>query len=267
MNFRTIALLLTLPFIGGALIAGWVIKQYDLFGADAPVVAPAAPITVQTERLIVPPPPVDSSTALAPGNSARTEGMLIASAARRAIDAGQPLGYVGDQLRLRFGGSQPQNVATLLSASARPVTLAGLQSGLDTIGDLLLSRSNSTGLLLRIQREMNELFVLRKAGTLSTAPSQRLLRAKKYAASGNIAAAISEVQKMPGAARGLDWLTKAGAYVATHKALDAIERAAATAPEAVPEPKPLSSSMPTVADPAANAEPALETPILQAPVE
>jgi hypothetical protein len=266
MSFRKIALLLTLPFIGGALITGWAIKQYDLFGSEAVVVASPAPTSVQSERLIAP-PPIDDSSALAPGNSARTEGMLIASAARRAIDAGQPLGYVSDQLRLRFGGSQPQNVATLLSASARPVTLANLQSDLESIGDLLLSRSKSTGLLLRIQREMNELFVLRKEGTLSTAPSQRLLRAKKHAANGNIAAAISEVQKMPGAARGLDWLTKAGSYVSAHKALDAIERAAATAPEALPEPKPLAPLLPTQADPEQSSTPALETPILQAPAE
>lgn len=263
MSFRNIALLLVLPFIGGALIAGWAIKHYDLFGTEAPVVANPAPATIQAERLSVPPPPTDSATALAPGNGARTEGMLIASAARRAIDAGQPLGYVGDQLRLRFGGSQPQHVATLLSASTRPTTLASLQSGLDTIGDMLLSRNDSSGLLLRIQREMGELFVLRKEGTLSTAPSQRLMRAKQHVSNGNIATAISEVQKMPGAARGLDWLTKAETYVSARKALDAIERAAATAPEAVPPTLPLPP--PPIQDP--NAEPTFQTPILQAPVE
>jgi hypothetical protein len=265
MKFRTIAMLLLLPFLGGILIAGWAIKQYDLFGGGTPVAAPASkPADASlTDNAMVAPTQTDPNAAMAPGNSARTEGMLIANAARRAIDAGQPLGYVADQLRLRFGGSQPQHVEALINASARPNTLASLQAGLNSIGDSLLSRSDASGLLSRIQREANELFVLRKEGTVSAAPSQRLSRAKQYAANGQITEALSEVQKMPGAMNGKDWLAKAATYVAAHKALDALERAAATAPEAVPPTLPLLP--PPSQEPAA--QPASETPVQQAPAQ
>jgi hypothetical protein len=261
MKFRTIALLLLLPFLGGILIAGWAIKQYNLFGTEAPLAAPAVPRVIADIATPLPAPIDPSAVVASPGNSARTEGMLIANAARRAIDAGQPLGYVADQIRLRFGGSQPQHVETLLIAGARPTSLASLQTALDSLGDNLLSRSEDSGLFTRIQRETNELFVLRKEGSQSTAPSQRLARARQFAANGQVAAAIIEVQKMPGASKAQDWLAKANSYVAAHKALDAIERAAATAPEAVPPTLPLLPQSPQ--EP--TAEPALETPVLQEP--
>jgi hypothetical protein len=259
MNLRTIILMLALPFLGGILLAGWAIKQYDLFGAG--IAAPAAVSTPgKDETPSLPPalpPQTGSQAIIAPVNGARTEGMLIAYAARRAIDAGQPLGYVADQLQLRFGGSQPQNVAALLSASTRPVSLFSLQSGLDSIGDTLLSHADGSGLLVRVQREASELFILRKEGVLSAAPSQRLLRAKQLTANGNIAAAIGEVQKMPGAVRAKDWLDRARSYVAAHSALDAIERAAATAPEALPVP---------VTTPSPDQEPLQPVPPVTAPV-
>ena len=44
----------------------------------------------------------------ASGNAARAEGLLIAFAARRALDRGSPLGYIDPQLRLRFGDAQPK---------------------------------------------------------------------------------------------------------------------------------------------------------------
>src|SRR5688572_11436236 len=38
----------------------------------------------------------------ASGNAARAEGLLTAAAARRAIERGTPLGYLEDQLKVRF---------------------------------------------------------------------------------------------------------------------------------------------------------------------
>src|SRR3546814_10020686 len=76
----------------------------------------------------------------ASGNAARAEGLLIAFAARRALDTGGPLGYIEGQLRLRFGRAQPRDVATIINAAREPVTLQDLQAGLVEIGPELTGR-------------------------------------------------------------------------------------------------------------------------------
>src|SRR3990170_1686682 len=50
---------------------------------------------------------LDLQTQAAAGNAARAEGLLVTFASRRSIERGVPLGYLADQLRLRFGDAQP----------------------------------------------------------------------------------------------------------------------------------------------------------------
>ncbi len=246
MKFRNVLILLLLAFAGGATLAGWAVNHYSLFGFGRGVVAPA-PTNIQpsvaTPKLPVPDIPFETTPPAAapagPTNGARAEAMLVAFAARRAVDSGTPLGYVADQLRQRFGGTHPQAVATILNAEAQPpVTLATLQSELKAMGSTLTVKPGS-GLFGNLQREMGELFVLRKAGALSNAPSEKMKRAITAADAGNIAGAVAEVQGLPGAALAKDWLIKARAFAATHKALDAIEQAAMAMPVAVPAPMPV----------------------------
>ena len=66
----------------------------------------------------------------ASGYANRAEAMMIAFAARRALDAGTPLGYVEGQLRLLVADAQPKAVATIVNAAEKPVTLATLRQGL-----------------------------------------------------------------------------------------------------------------------------------------
>ena len=66
---------------------------------------------------------IDMQSQAASGNAARAEGLLIAYAARRTLDRGAPLGYLEDQLRLRFADAQPNAVETLIAAAHAPVTL------------------------------------------------------------------------------------------------------------------------------------------------
>src|SRR5690606_34403984 len=56
---------------------------------------------------------LDLQAAAAEGNAARAEGLLIAFAARRSIERGAQLGYLADQLQLRFGNAQPVAVRTV----------------------------------------------------------------------------------------------------------------------------------------------------------
>ena len=66
---------------------------------------------------------LDLQTQAAAGNAARAEGLLIAFASRRAIERGAPLGYLADQLRLRFGDARPNAVRTVIETAQTDATL------------------------------------------------------------------------------------------------------------------------------------------------
>ena len=189
----------------------------------------------------------------ASGNAARAEGLLIAFAARRALDRGSPLGYIDPQLRLRFGDAQPKAVTTIINASRQPVTLEELAAGLDEIGPSLTAGSSGQGFWTQFQRELSELFVIRREGTPSPAPQQRLRRAKRYVETGNVDAAIAEIEKLTGIEKDEDasqWMEKARRYNEARRALDVIETAAILEPqqlrtaegEKVDQPSPLAPS-------------------------
>ena len=189
----------------------------------------------------------------ASGNAARAEGLLIAFAARRALDRGSPLGYIDPQLRLRFGDAQPKAVTTIINASRQPVTLEELSSGLDELGPALMTGSSGAGFWADFQRELSELFVIRREGTPSPAPQQRLIRAKRYVETGNVDAAIAEIEKLSGVEKdeeSLEWMEKARRYNEARRALDVIETAAILEPqqlrtaegERVDQPSPLAPS-------------------------
>jgi hypothetical protein len=190
----------------------------------------------------------------ASGNAARAEGLLIAFAARRALDRGSPLGYIESQLRLRFGDAQPKAVTTIINASREPVTLEELAAGLDDIGPALTTGASGEGFWTDLQREISELFVVRRDGTPSPAPQQRLLRAERYLENGNVDAAIAEIEKLPGTDNDVGaakWIERARRYNEARRALDVIETAAILEPqqlrsgdgELVDQPSPLAPTV------------------------
>ena len=253
MRFKHILLLSVIAFGGGIGASWWLANNYGWLGADAPL-ASAAPAPAKTEpavaaapQVAIPLAPTSLDSAMMAGNAARAEGLLVAMAARRAIDNGTPLGYLTDQLRLRFGSSQPRAVITILQASQNPVTVQALQAELTGIENLLVTGTREETLWATIQREFSELFVLRKSDSPSPAPTQRMLRTHAFVESGNISGAIAEISAMPGAAAPAvqTWLGRAKAYDQTRKALDTLERSALAAPPimaappAPPTPNPL----------------------------
>jgi hypothetical protein len=249
MKFKTILILLLVAFAGGAAGSWWLADRYGWLEAEAPEVTVPSPATnaLAPTAPVAPvliPSSVDS--AIAAGNTARAEGLLVAVAARRALDSGASLGYLSDQLRLRFGSSQPQAVMAVLQASASPVTLQALQSELTAIETLLATGSRDESLWATLRREMSELFVLRKSDSASPAPSQRMLRAHTLVETGNIGRAIVEIEAMPGASApaAQNWLSRARGYDAARKALDTLERSALAAP-----PMPVAPPAPTVPAP------------------
>lgn len=166
----------------------------------------------------------------ASGNAARAEGLLVAFAARRALDSGMPLGYVEGQLRLRFGQAQPRAVATIINAAREPVTLADLRGGLFNVADQLTTPGPQTGWWEAIEHEARELVTIRRASTPSPRPEAAMERALRYIDAGRVSSALIEVEKMPGRAAAERWMQFARRYIEARRALDLIETAAILEP-------------------------------------
>lgn len=180
-------------------------------------------------------------------NAARAEGLLVAFAARRALDRGTPLGYIEGLLRERFGGGQPQAVATILSASRQPVTLEELQTELDSIAPQLTAREPNETWWTGIRQELSSLVVVRRASVPSIAPVDRLMRARRQLEMGHVDLALAEIARLPGRAAADDWIVKARRYTNARHALDIIETAALLTPHVTPVVAP--TSFPPAAQP------------------
>lgn len=197
---------------------------------------------------------ITTDAAAAGGQATRAEGLLVAFAARRALDRGVGLGYLEEQIRLRFAQVQPRATTMLIQASHQPVTLEDLRQGLDAIAPDITT-STGDGWLDTIQHQIDSLIVLRKAGTPSPMPTDRLARARRLLEAGQVEAARAEVARLPGAAQAGNWMDAARRYVVARQALDAIENAALIGQAGQPSPAPVTSPAP--ATPAPTDEPAV----------
>jgi hypothetical protein len=126
-------------------------------------------------------------------------------------------------------------VATIITASRQPVTLEELQEGLQESRADLTGAGPDQNWWTALKSEMGELVTLRKAGTQSTMPDERLRRATRRLEAGQVDVALAEVLRMPGRDNAGAWVANARRYVAARRALDAIETAALLEPR-VPQP-------------------------------
>jgi hypothetical protein len=198
---------------------------------------------------------IDTSSRVAVGSADRTEALVAVFAARRAIDRGVALGFLERMLQVRFA-SQPRAVGAIIAAAREPVTLAQLQSELEALGPQLEGAPPDQSWWGAFRDEIGSLIVVRRADTPSAEPSQRLDRAKRSLQAGEVAAAVAEVQRMPGHDYAGDWVMRARRYALAHQALDLIETAALLDPHtqpAPPQPQPAAQPAPARAAPPARA--------------
>ena len=197
---------------------------------------------------------IDLQANAASGNAARAEALLIAFAARRAIDRGTGLGYIENQLKLRFADAQPNAVRTIIDAAKKPVTIDDLTGGLDAQAAVLARAPREGDTWTRLRNELAGLFVIRRETTRPTNPENRLIRARLFLAAGKIDPAIAEVERLPGAAQARDWIASARRYAEVQRALDLIETTALLEPrrlqndagQPVDQPSPLMPPAETV---------------------
>lgn len=196
---------------------------------------------------------LEMETRAASGNAARAEGLLVAFAVRRALDRGAQLGFLEEQLRLRFADSQPNAVQTLIATSSAPVTLDSLYGELDALGPDLTGGAPAQDSWGWIKREVSQLFIIRHQSGSPIRADDRLARAKLMLAAGKIGEAIAEVERLPGAEAAKDWIVAARRYDSVQRALEIVETTALldssrlkSADGAKPEPAPAPQAGPTV---------------------
>jgi len=180
---------------------------------------------------------VDTGARTASSYASQAERLMIAAAARRAIERGMPLGPIAPQLRRRFGEAHADAVGTIIQAAGRPVMLEDLRLGLDAIAPRLTSAPDA-GVVSRIRGGLGDLIVLRQADTPSPRPADRLRRARRTLEEGQVEAALAEVARMPGAAAADSWVGFAKGYINARAALREIEAAAMEAAPAAPPAAP-----------------------------
>lgn len=173
---------------------------------------------------------LDMQTQASAGNAARAEGLLVTFASRRAIERGAELGYLADQLRLRFGDAQPNAVQTVIEFARDPVTLDQLIARLDGLAPELAEAPTREGVLGWLSRELGSLFVVRREDAPSPQPQRRLERARLFLESGRTTAAVSEVRNMPNAAEAAEWIADARRFADAQRALELLETAALLEP-------------------------------------
>ena len=169
---------------------------------------------------------LDLQAQAAAGNAARAEGLLVAFATRRTIERGAPLGYLEDQLRLRFGDARPKSVQTVIDAARSPVTLDQLLARLDGLAPTLVKDPADEDTMQWLSRELSELFVVRTDDAPSPAAERRLERARLFLESGRAEAAVAEIRHLPSASVALDWIDDAERYAAAQRALEMLEMTA-----------------------------------------
>jgi hypothetical protein len=257
-------------FLAGLAAMGWLLARWDTaasFLGVAPAPPPAAvaappPMAVEREpavepavepgaepstgeRLVIDPETtrlvnrleerlamLDLQSRTAVGNADRAEGLLVAFAARRAIDRGVALGYIETLLRQRFAATEPQAVATVLTVARSPVTVQSLQKQFQEVAPHLSGGGQGQSWWGAFKTEMAGLITIRRENTPSTQPAERLRRAGQSLEAGQVEVALLEVLRLPGHERADPWIANARRYVASHRALDRLESAALLEPRA-----------------------------------
>jgi len=187
-----------------------------------PTQAENARITALEQRLAQ----VENATERAEGSAGRADALVIAFAARRAIDRGVALGYLENLLVGRFGPQHQAAVATIITSAHQPVRLEDLLSDYESLGPELRRGGPQDSWWTNLRRELGTLVEIHRAERPAANPEARYSRALQHLSSGEVDQALAETMRLPGAARATDWVQKARRYVAAHRALDEIESAA-----------------------------------------
>jgi hypothetical protein len=247
LGWGTRLLLAVALLLAGAAAAAWALARYDqaahfLGIGQKPVAVRSAPRIMAQPQTVQPQEVpaeseeieqienrlsrVETTAQRVEGSAGRADALLVAFAARRAIDRGVALGYLEPLLVDRFGRTHARAVATIITGSHAPVRLNDLLEQYRELGPVLRSGAAEEGAWTQFRRELGSLIQIRRADRPSTQPDARYLRALSSLENGEVDTALAETMRLPGATRAQPWIRQARQYVAVHRALDEIESGA-----------------------------------------
>jgi hypothetical protein len=169
---------------------------------------------------------VENATERAEGSAGRADALVVAFAARRAIDRGVALGYLENLLVSRFGAQHQAAVSTIITSSHQPVLLNELIDEYETLGPVLRQGGPQDSWWTNFRRELGSLVEVHRSTRPAVNADARYNRAMQRLSSGDVDQALAETMRLPGAVGAGDWVAKARRYTAVHRALDEIESAA-----------------------------------------
>jgi len=248
-------LLVALVFvIVGAAAATWGLARYQPAARFLGVVPAQKPVMLTPRPVVMNPPPstalqpqpqvqsaaqeqklatlesrvsaVENATQRAEGSAGRADALVVAFAARRAIDRGVALGYLENLLIARFGAQHRAAVATVITASHQPVRLDDLVAEYDALGPELRRGGAEDSWWTNFRRELGSLVEVHSADRPASNAAARYEHARKRLEAGNVNEALAETMRLPGASRAAAWIDKARRYVIVHRALDEVESGA-----------------------------------------
>ncbi|MEO7602215.1 MAG: hypothetical protein ABIS39_02975 [Sphingomicrobium sp.] len=175
---------------------------------------------------------VENATQRAAGSVGRADSLLIAVAARRAIDRGVALGFLERLLIDRFGGAHQRAIATIVTGARDPVLLNELIAEFEALGPELRRGGSDEGWWTGFKREFGSIVTVHSAKRPAPTPDARFERALRRLQAGDVDQALAETMRMPGASNAQAWIAEARRYIVVHRALDEIESAALMPPQA-----------------------------------
>ena len=176
---------------------------------------------------------MDLRLELASSNTARAEALLVAFAVRRVVERGAPLGYLADQLKLRFGDAQPDAVATIIAGAGGIVPLDRLAARLEELQSDTAPANQQT-FWHRVSRELADMFVVRRNRPSASGEETRFENARIALSEGRIDDAISIVEHLSNSNEAASWIVAARRYRDVERALDLIDTTALLAPRQPP---------------------------------
>lgn len=238
--------------LAGAAAATWALARYEPAARFLGVAPTTPPVAMTPRPVVMNPQPtpqrapapepgaedqrirdlearlarVENATQRAEGSAGRADALVVAFAARRAIDRGVALGYLEKLLVDRFAATNRQAVGTIITASRQPVRLNDLIAEYETLGPELRRGGPQDSWWTNFKRELGSLIEVHRADRPSANADARYKRALQRLTAGDVDQALAETMRLPGAARAEGWVAKARRYIAARRALDEIESAA-----------------------------------------
>jgi hypothetical protein len=235
MSWRSVLALLVLAFVGGAAVFAWINSDGRMFWEE-----PKAPIAAALEEAET----ASATNAIAlpvivQPTASQAEAMLLVLQARRAVEAGKPLGDLATRLQLTFGQAQPQAISAIVGSKRQQISNTALLKGFDAVAPRLAEPTGTTW--DRARYELAHLFVIRRGEARPTVLTASIAKARAAISAGDIEYAAKTVRALPGPERAKDWLAQADGAIAVRKALDSLNQSAMLPP---PVPVPATTVVP-----------------------